>query len=286
MCQNDHVPAEAGAVKLIVCDLDGTLLDSQKMISSANLDVIRTARERGIFVTICTGRIPEMMEAYSRTLDIQGFFIAANGAVIVDTRDNSMPCHECADGKDALRLLEFCARRGFDHIAATTEGCFYFEGSERIKRFKQYNEIARKDKLRQIPLFPFDSDYRGIANKKIYKLLISGLSGKEQQETEGFITTLRGLSFTSSEPRLLDVIAAGANKGKGVQNLARLMGLSKKEICVIGDYHNDIPMFEAAGFSVAMGNGDEEVKSRATVVTGTNDENGVAEAIKRYILGG
>ena len=285
MCPSKLVPTRAGAVKLIVCDLDGTLLNSQKQISSASLAAIRAARERGIFVTICTGRIPGMMEAYSRALEIQGFFIATNGAVIVDTRDNSTPFHDCIDGEKALPLLEFCERRGFDLIAATAEACYYSPGSERLKRFVQYNEIAARDNLRQIPLYPFDSDYRKFAGMKIHKLLVSGLSGQQQRETEEFIRTLPHIGYTSSEPQLLDIIAAGVDKGTGVQNLARLMGLAREEICVFGDYHNDIPMFEAAGFSVAMGNGDDEVKNRATVVTGTNDEDGVATAIEKYFLG-
>ena len=299
MCPNDLIPegnlgpvgtgrqiaAAAEAIKVIVCDLDGTLLDSRKMISSANLAAIKAAVERGIFVTICTGRIPEMMEAYSRLLGIKGLLIAANGAVIVDTRDNSMPYRICVDGEDAGVLLEFCAQRGFDHVAAALEGCYYSEGSNRIKRFEQYNKIAGEENLRQIPLFPFNSYYSAVAGMRIYKILISGLSAEEQRQTECYIGTLSRLGFTSSEPQLLDVIAAGVDKGTGVQNLARIMGISEKEICVFGDYYNDIPMFKAAGLSVAMGNSDDEVKSKATVVTGTNDENGVALAIGKYFLG-
>ena len=273
-------------LKLIVCDLDGTLLNSQKTISPANLAAIEAVRKRGILFTVCTGRIPEMTEAYTRLLEIQGFYIAANGAVIFDTRDSSMPYRECVDTEDARQLLEFCKRRGFDHIAATLKGCYYSEGSDRLKRFEQYNEIAGKDNLRQIPLFPFNSDYRKVKEMQIYKLLISGLSAKEQLETEQYMETLPRLSFTSSEPKLLDIIAPGANKGTGVQNLARLLGISKKQICVFGDYHNDIPMFDAAGFSVAMGNADDTVKNRAAVITGTNDEDGVARVIEKYFLGG
>ena len=273
-------------VKLIVLDLDGTLLNSKKTISSANLAAIEAARERGIFVTVCTGRIPEMTEAYSRLLGIKGFYIAANGAVIFDTRDNSMPYRECIDNKEAGLLLKFCAQRGFDHIAAAVDGCYYSEGSNRIKRFEQYNEIAGKDNLRQIPLHPFNSGFHSVTDMQIYKLLISGLSTEEQLETGQYIETLPRLGFTSSEHQLLDVIAPGVDKGTGVQNLARLMGINMKEICVFGDYHNDIPMFDTAVFSVAMGNGDDAVKNRASVVTGTNDEDGVATAIEKYFLGG
>jgi len=282
---NDLDRFKTGTVRLIVCDLDSTLLNSQKLISGTSLKAIQAARERGIFVTICTGRIPEMMEVYSRILEIHGCIIAANGAVIMDTRDGSCPYEECLDGREARKFLEFCLSERFDHMAATAEGCYYSPGSERIKKFEQYNEIAGKENLKQIPLYPFGSDYQNTETMKIYKLLASGLSTGQQRKTEDFLATLPNSCYTSSEPGLLDINAAGVNKGRGVQILAGIMGYAKEEICVFGDYYNDIPMFEAAGFSVAMGNGDDEVKRKATVITGTNDEDGVAMAIEKYFLG-
>lgn len=284
MCPNDLLREKADAVKLIVCDLDGTLLDSRKLISPASLEAIRALGERSIAVTICTGRIPEMMEAYSRFLGIEGLCVAANGAVILDSRSGETPVLRCADGDEAGRLLAFCAERGFDHIAATMEGCYYSEGSVRIKRFEQYNDMARTGGLGEIPLYPFGGNYGGITGVDIYKVLVSELSGAERRETEAFTGGLPHLDFTSSEPGLLDVGAAAVNKGSALKELARLMGLRTEQICVFGDYQNDIPMFEAAGFSIAMENADETVKSRADAVTGTNDENGVAVAIKKYFL--
>lgn len=273
------------AIKVIVCDLDGTLLNSQKLVSPANLRAVNAVRERGIFVTICTGRVPEMMEAYIGMLGIQGPVVTANGAVIIDTRDNSIPYQECSDNKECAQLLEFCVRRSFDHIAASIEGCYYSRNSNRIKRFEQYNSIAQKENLKQIPLIPFD-DYDVIKNLHIYKLLIAGLSNEEQQEVETFVKTLPRLGYTSSEQGLMDVGAFNVNKGNGVRNLAKVMGISVEEVCVFGDYKNDIPMFEAAGLSAAMGNADESVKARASFITKTNDEDGVAAAIEKYFLRG
>jgi Cof subfamily protein (haloacid dehalogenase superfamily) len=283
--QSNKIHVNAGNIKAIVCDLDGTLLNSQKLISPGNLRAVKAARERGIFVTICTGRIPEMTEAYIRFLGIQGPVITANGAVIINTNDDSVPYQECSDVDQSAQVLDFCIRRGFDHIAAAAEGCYYSRNSDRIKRFEQYNSIAQKEMMKQIPLFPFE-DYGIIKNLHIYKLLIAGLSKNEQKETEEFVETFSHLGHTSSEPGLLDVGALTVNKGNGVRNLARIMEISTDEICVFGDFWNDVPMFEAAGFSVAMGNADEQVKSRASFITKTNDEDGVAAAIEKIILGG
>jgi Cof subfamily protein (haloacid dehalogenase superfamily) len=286
LCQNDlNSVCEAGAVRLIVCDLDGTLLNSEKNISPANIEAVRLARERGIFVTICTGRVPEMMEAYSRLLEIDGLFIAANGAVVADAKSGATPFRRCADNVQLARLLEYCLERGLDYVAAAVDGCYYTRNSRRIKRFEQYNEIAARDKLRQIPVYPLGEDTAALAGREIYKVLVSGLDGPQLRETAAYIESLEDLGWTSSEPGMLDVGASGVNKGTGVAGLARLMGFAKEEICVFGDYYNDIPMFEEAGFSIAMGNADEKVKSRATALTAANDEDGVALGIRKYILG-
>jgi Cof subfamily protein (haloacid dehalogenase superfamily) len=285
LLQSKDNEVNAGKIKAIVCDLDGTLLNSQKLISPGNLRAAEAAREDGIFVTICTGRIPEMAEAYIRTLGIQGPVITANGAVIIDTRDNSVPYRECSDRDQAAQILQFCVERSYDHIAAAAEGCYYSYNSDRIKRFEQYNRIAQNEKLKQIPLFPFD-DYGILKNLNIYKLLIAGLSKDQQTEVEEYVETFSELGHTSSEQGLLDVGARGVNKGNGVRNLARIMGISPEEICVFGDFWNDVSMFEAAGISVAMGNADEEVKRRASLITKTNDEDGVAAAIEKFLLGG
>jgi Cof subfamily protein (haloacid dehalogenase superfamily) len=271
-------------IRLIVCDLDGTLLNSRKLISPENLAAVREARSRGIFVTICSGRVHSMLEAYSRTLDIQGCLIAANGGVIFDTRRGEIVYRNPADGEKIYRLLRFCRDRGMDHIVVTSEACWYSENSLRIRRFEQYNDIAAADKLQPIPLRPFGADYREALGAEIYKVLVSGLSPEEQLMTEACIRSLGGLSNTSSEPDLLDVSAEGVDKGKGVRILADRLGLAREQICVLGDYWNDIPMLEAAGFPIAMGNGDERVKAHALVVTGSHDEDGVAAAIKKYIL--
>lgn len=291
MCPSDLAPLFAplpahlaGAVRLIVCDLDGTLLDREKRISPATRAAIDAVRERGITVTICTGRIPEMMEAYSRYLGLTGLFIATNGAAIVDAQSGEMPFRQCAGGTETRRLLEYCARRGLDHVAATSEGCYYSAGSRRIKRFEQYNEIAQQDGLKLIPLCPFGSDYSRIETMEIAKVLISGLSPQAQRETETYLKSLPRLAFTASDPQMLDIGPAGVDKGTGVRKLAGIMGLTKAQICVFGDYDNDIPMFEAAGFSVAMGNAEAAVKNRATALTASNDEDGVALAIKKYFV--
>jgi len=275
---------KAASVKLIVCDLDGTLLNSRKQISQANVASLQAARSRGIVVTICTSRIPQMTAVYAKELAIDDYYIASNGAVIIDARDDSMPYCKYADGTETASLLEFSKREDLNHVLSTDQGCYCSTGNRRIPRYIQYNELAVAKNLIPIPLYQLEDHYHEVSGMNIYKVLLSDLTEIKQQRAEDFLRTLN-LRYVTSEPGVLDINAGGIDKGTGVRTLAEMFGLSKEEICVFGDYSNDLPMFEAAGFSVAMGNGNDEVKRRATVVTATNDEDGVAAAIKQYVLG-
>jgi Cof subfamily protein (haloacid dehalogenase superfamily) len=282
---DESVLRKAGQeIRLIVCDLDGTLLNSKKSISPANINAAKMARKKGIFVTICSGRIHTMLEAYSRTLSVEGPLIAVNGAVVIDTRTGEILYKNLVDPQAALPLLRFCKEHGLDYLLVTTEGCWHTEGSRRKARFEQYNQIAGKDNLSLIPLRVFDPDYREALSGEIHKMLIAGLSPAEMEMTEAYIRTLKDLSCTTSEPGLLDVAAPDVNKGVGVAALGRILGLKKQQICVFGDYLNDIPMFEQAGFPIAMENADKTVKQHALAITGSNDDDGVARAIEKYIL--
>lgn len=271
-------------IKLIVCDLDGTLLDSRKQISRASLAAIEKARAKGVFVTICSGRVHQMLYAYSRELDIRGPLIAANGAAILDTRNGEMLYRQVIDPADALPLLRFCEQNGMDYAALAAKGSYFSRGSVRIRRFEQYNLIAEADGLPPVPLFFFDGDYGPALSDEIYKILIYELREEREKAALGFIATRRGLDWTSSEKGLLDVSAAGVSKGGAVRRIAAMLDIPLSQVCVFGDYCNDISMMEAAGLPIAMGNADPSVKKAALAVTAGNDEDGVARGIEEYIL--
>lgn len=276
--------ARGRAIKLIVCDMDGTLLDSRKQISRVSLTAMEKAREKGIFTTICSGRVHSMLAAYSRQLKIEGPLIAANGAVIFDTLNDKILFQKTIEPKAARDLLMFCGQNGMDYSLLASKNCFFSRNSVRIRRFEQYNNIARTDGLPEIPLRFFSDDYSEALSDDIYKILVYELHEGQKKQTEDYLHKHRELAWTSSEEGLVDVSANGVSKGEGVRKLARMLGLSASEICVFGDYFNDISMMEQAGLPIAMGNAHKSVKKAALAVTASNDEDGVALGIEKYIL--
>lgn len=271
-------------IRLVISDMDGTLLDSSKQIRQRTREVIRKVRDRQIGFTICTGRIPTMIAYYVNTLDIHIPVVAANGAVVWDP-DTRTPLYDMPiDSAQAEELMDFCRFHGMDYSALTLGASYFSRNSVRIKRFERYNEIAEANGEEPMRLEYLDAGHTPLREKKIYKMLIYELKPGQQEQAEGFLKKLPGMAYTSSDAKLWDISASGINKGSGLLEAARIMGLEKKQVCAFGDFYNDISLMETAGMPVAMGNGCDLIKEKAIYVTKTNDEDGVADAIEKLLL--
>jgi len=270
-------------IKVIICDLDQTLLNSNKQISQNDLAALKAAQDRDIFVTIPSGRIFTMLGTYMHDLNIMGPLISTNGAAIIDTRDRKLLWSRPVDSKIAIEIFEYAKSQGFDYSALTGNACYFSPNSIRIRWFWQYNEIAAARNMDLIPLVYF-SDHLDTVEGDIFKILIYENQPGEFKSASSYLQEIEGISCTSSEKGLLDIMAANVDKGTGVAQLRQILGVRREEVCVFGDYINDLPMFQEAGFPIAMANAHEKVKTNALAVTDSNDSDGIAKAIYQYNL--
>ena len=271
-------------IRMIVSDLDHTLLNSDATLSAENLEAIRAAKDKGIFVTVCSGRIFTMLEVYVRALDIQGPVITTNGAAIYDGHTGRALSRHPLPRAAAIKILDFARERGYDYSAMTDEVSFFSRNSQRIKRFERYNEIARARGVQEMRLEYFEGRSHVNIENEILKLLLYLIPKEEFATLTAFPDSLPEIAYTSSDEGLLDVMAAGINKGAAIAEARNLLGLEKEQVCVFGDYINDLAMFKEAGLTVAMANAHEVLKSNASYVTDTNDRAGVAKALGALIL--
>jgi len=271
-------------IKMVVSDLDQTLLNSDATFSPENLDAIRAAEAKGIFFTICSGRIFPMLEVYVRALDIQGPVITTNGAAIVDGKTGKLLSKHTIPHEIAVKILDYARERDYDYSALTGQVSYFSGNSQRIKRFERYNEIAESDGLKAMHLEYFNGRSYTNIEDEILKMLLYQIPAEEFSSVLAFLDSIPEIHFTSSDEGLLDIMAAGTNKGTAVAEVRKFMGFEKEQVCVFGDYINDLAMFEEAGLTVAMANAHEELKSKALYITDTNDRAGVARALKALIL--
>jgi len=262
--------------KLIAADMDGTLLDSNKTISQKNLTAIRQALELGVIFTISTGRPVQGVQRYQETLQLETPIITYNGGVIVTPCGSEVLYQRNMEPESAAAVI----RHGQDFDASM---CIWADNKLYIlredERTIQYAKSAggairiQGDEIKEVIR-------RGIAKILWYD---------EPSKIEAFQETLRrtplrNVVYCTSTPSFLEFVDHHVSKGQGLQFLGEHHGISAAEMIAIGDGMNDLTMLEYAGLGVAMENAPEAVKAAADVITASNEDDGVAQVIERFIL--
>lgn len=266
---------------LCVCDLDDTLLNSEKKIPSANEKAILELQRRKIPVTIATGRSHLQIREYIDRLEVQVPVITCNGGVMSMPKTEEMLHVSYMDVARAKKITAFCEENRLDYLMYTARHICYTEGSQRITGYFRYNEALLSDPARSqafaVPLQSMndvgDADY-----SEAIKILVLGNSAMLADIAVRFNAD-QALTIVSSGAGLIDIMAASTTKGDAVRALARRLSIPMERVAVFGDSPNDVSMFEAAGIRVAMGNAVDAVRRLATCVTKTNNESGVAHAL-------
>ena len=270
-------------IKLIAIDMDGTLLNEKKHIDKAQKEAIHEAVEAGIKIVLCTGRplygiLPFYEELGLSELDSEGYVILNNGCSIHKTKDWELIDQVNFTSDDIDYLYKFS--EGYDINFTLVNDYYYFN-------------IGRKptDELITDAGFVF-SDITNISLKeakngkhKIIKIMFLGnpnIMADFQKENENILKDK--YNSVLSQPYVYEILPKGNNKGTGLKKLAKKLGIKQEEIMAIGDGNNDIEMFEYANYSVAMENGTELAKKAAKYQTDSNENDGVAKAIRKYAL--
>lgn len=271
-------------VRLVISDMDGTLLTSEKRVTERTKKALRALIREDKGFTICTGRIATMIDSYVKELDLRLPIVTANGAVVWDPVGREPLFEKAVPAESAQEIMDYCRERGLDYSALTLGSSYFSPDSVRIEKFRVYNRIAREEGLPGMRLEYLDKGHDCLRSQKIYKLLVYEPDRARYEAAGEFLGTIPGIHATSSDSGLWDISADGVSKGIGLLFIRDYLGLSKNQVCAFGDYDNDIPMLEEAGFPVAMKNGCDKIKSEAAYVTASCDEDGVALAIEQFLL--
>ncbi|MGI9952190.1 Cof-type HAD-IIB family hydrolase [Moorellaceae bacterium AZ2] len=262
-------------IRLVALDLDGTLLDSRFVLEPQAKEAIRRVQEKGVGVTLATGRMFRSALPFARDLGLRLPLIVYNGALIKDPHSGKVFWQRLLP-LDIARILVLKARA---HNLAFN---IYVDDELLVEDIRSEN-MAYSQQAR-VPLNKVDDILSMLKEEPIKFVAVH--HGPELDQLEKEVKQELGdrVYITRSFPHYLEIINPEASKAKGLALLAETWGISPEEIMVIGDSFNDVDMFHFAGLAVAMGNAPPAVQAHADYVTGTNDEGGVAEALSRFIL--
>ena len=263
-------------IRFVLSDVDGTLLHPDHSLSQRTADAIRAMREAGVLFSLASGRPPKAMRHLIETFGIDVPVAGFNGGTLVNPDGSILVAHHLPAEAALITLALFSAEPDVE--------VWVFADGDWLRRDPPGPMVQREaDGLGYGPIVvesfePYlDRVDKIVAASNNTQLLVE-LEAQLQPKVQGLAQVSR------SQPVYLDVTAMLANKGEALKTLAEHLGVPLAQTAAIGDGGNDPAMFHVAGLSIAMGQAEETVKRQANVVTGSNVEDGAAEAFERFIL--
>ncbi len=269
--------------KLICLDMDGTFLNSEGKVSERNIKAVRKAHEKGAKVAVCTGRLYTSAKFYAEMLGVKVPVIASNGAYIRE-KDKEEVIYKAPLGfQNSMRIMEILKKHGLRFYFHTFDTIF-MEKLDSNSPYMRINKTLPKEQQIKLQEVNRWEDVFKESNEEILKCTCSDEDVAKIAKAKEELLGCNELEVVSSLYNNFEVMTKGVSKGRAVEILAGFYNLHREQVMCIGDNENDISMIKYAGMGVAMGNGEDFVKELADYVTDTNNNDGVAKAIERFIL--
>ena len=265
-------------IKLIMSDIDGTILDQNHQLDSHLLELMPLLKQSEIPFVLASARSPLGIAPISKELGITDFPIASYNGALIGTGDKILSQHTI-NKKELLLLHDFLTKE-FPTVSINVYSGKYWY----VNTLDKWVEIEAQI-TGESPKVTSLADFLQEEKNLIHKLLLIDNAATIQKLKETLATMdFPQTDFYLSKDNYLEVTHNQVSKKQALLELANYYQLSLTEIMSIGDNYNDIPMIETAGLGVAMGNAPTDVKVCANKVTDSNDQNGVSKAIKLYVL--
>ncbi|GAA0240638.1 HAD family hydrolase [Metaclostridioides mangenotii] len=265
--------------KLIVTDMDGTLLNRDQEMTSKNREAIDFAIENGVRVALASGRMYDSAKQHIEYLNMDIPIIACNGSLIKSSNGTLIYSNKIDTGL-CLKAVEVLEKYNVYYQCQHEDLLFCKDTDNKDSIYYKINEFMKT----QTKVVIEDDLKDSIINNDILKFTIieennTSILPVIKEELE----TIEGLKITSSWENNIEIMSEGVDKGQAIKMLCEHLNIDKSEIMAFGDNYNDIEMLEYAGLGVAMGNSNDDIKEIADYVTDTNEESGFANAIFKFM---
>ncbi|WPC43458.1 Cof-type HAD-IIB family hydrolase [Clostridium sp. JS66] len=268
--------------KWCVCDMDGTLLNSQSIISDENEEALKKVKSEGMEVIIASGRTDLMLNCFIKQLGLTGPVISSNGGLIRDIKTGKILYSKLIEKSAAEEILSYCCENNIDFLIYSFDKVYSNKGNPLgIKYEKLSKDPFQKMK---VPVEYLENAVRSIKNINVIKILLVCSEHERVIELEKYFSKNKQITAVSSAKGLLDIMAPNVSKGNALKFLAENMDVDLKNVIAFGDNYNDMEMLKCVGMPIAVENAVQDLKSKAKYVTKSNNESGIAYAINKFVL--
>lgn len=265
--------------QLLVLDLDGTLTNSQKIITPKTLKALFRAQESGVKIVLASGRPTYGIEPIAKQLKLKqygGYILSYNGGQIIDYKTGEILYRQSVPQNEIPHLYEFAKRHDLAIMS--------YDGNDIVTENPDDQYVIIEANINNMPVRGVES-FLATIQHPVTKCLIVGeptkLAEVEKVAKQEFGETIN--LFTSA-PYFLECVPPGIDKALSIDRLIKKLNMTKDNVVACGDGYNDLSMIQFAGLGVAMGNAQSGVIDAADFVTLSNDEDGVAYVINNYIF--
>lgn len=263
-------------IGLIALDLDGTVVGENLVVSERVREAVRLARERGIAITIVTGRMFSAARPFANLLGVNGPIVCYQGAAIYDVA-SGVPLRQTPLPPDVTRDVLARAKADHFHAQCYADDTLYVDEVNAFSR--RYTDLA------QVTPTIVPDLQAAFAERPSLKIVLVDTAQRATAYVEVMKSFLGARAYvTRSHTDFVEVIDPQVNKGEALRFVAARAGVAIENVLAVGDSWNDLPLLTTAGIGIAMGSAPPELKARAHAIVGDVAHDGVAEAIERFAL--
>lgn len=264
--------------KVLAVDIDGTLLTGQKKITRRTEETLIRFQEAGGILVLASGRPPKGMQRYAESLRLReygGYVLAYNGSQVTEAATGRILLQRFLDHSKLPEIIETAGRFGIYPLT--------YKGNTVLTENDADPYLQMEVSINGLDLDVVDSLVAAV-DFPIPKCLCTGDPAVLEALAPALEAVLTGVNIFRSEPFFLEVNPQGIGKGEILASLISQLGLIADDLMAVGDGYNDITMLEYASLGVAMGNARDAAKAAADYVTASNEEEGLAKAIDKFIF--
>lgn len=288
--------------KLVAIDLDGTLLNSYGEVSNKNKETIQKAIKKNVEVVLTSGRPIMSVKNLANEIGCNNYMICGNGAITYDIQNDKIIYNRFLEKAKVLQIIKICEENSIFYNVYTKDTILTKNLNYNVLFYHQENASKPEDKKTRITIMQNieeyiqnreDEDYLKITicdnDKVIFGSIIRKLRTIKDVDVLDVAHMSRklikdGTENVSMEYFYTEITNTNVDKWQAIENLIEKLNINKEEVIAIGDNINDAEMVKNAGLGIMMGNSAPYIKEMADIVVSDNDNDGVAEAIEKYIL--
>ena len=288
--------------KLVAIDLDGTMLNSYGEVSAKTKEIIKQCIEKGIYIVLASGRPIDSIKSIAKEIKSQEYFIAGNGALVYDMKEDKMIYENYMKKEKVLEIIKICEENSIAYNVYTDKTILTSNLKFNVLYYYKENLKKEEDKKTNISIVENVYDYvKNMQEEKFLKITIcdenstifNSIIKKVKEINEIDILEVshmsrklieQGTEQIPVEYYYTEITASDVDKWKAIEFLMEQLEITPEQVMAIGDNMNDKKMIENAGLGVAIKGSTPEVIAVAKYVTDTNNHDGVAKVLEKYVL--